>query len=119
MNPAEAQSLLDELEAATVPVGGTVSLFPQDLGITNEVVFLTLDYLVEDVRSARPSSFNIVRHGKSQVTCEWRSFLQGVLDVMNNVLDSGNENGWTAFMEVRELHYCCHESFNIVGRSWK
>ena len=31
---------------------------------------------------------------------------------MSNVLDSGNENGWTAFMEVRELHQYCHEPFS-------
>ena len=71
MNPAEVQSLLDELEAATVPVGGPVSLFPQDLGITNEVVFLTVDYLMQDVKSARPSSFNTVREDEPQVNCDY------------------------------------------------
>lgn len=103
MDPAAVEAVLQDLVMATTPSAtNPVSQFPRDLDTTNEVVGMTVDYLRRDLQSGDPADLSTVsacRLALASLMSVGIS-LQQVVDVINNVLDSSNEGGWTAFSEV-------------------
>ncbi|XP_064396279.1 uncharacterized protein LOC135343205 isoform X2 [Halichondria panicea] len=82
----EVEDLLTSLEEATsVNATGDSTIFPQDLSTTNTIVKSSVNYLVQSVEIASPmSSLN---------------FSEEVMNVLNNVLDERNTEGWERLQE--------------------
>lgn len=102
MDPAAVEAVLQDLVMATTPSAtNPVSQFPRDLDTTNEVVGMTVDYLRRDLQSGDPADLSTVSAWLALASLMSVGIsLQQVVDVINNVLDSSNEGGWTAFSEV-------------------
>ncbi|XP_064407206.1 adhesion G protein-coupled receptor L3-like isoform X3 [Halichondria panicea] len=85
-----SQSEVDDLlvslaEATSVNATGDSTIFPQGLSITNTIVKSSVNYLVQNVETASPmSSLN---------------FSEEVMNVLNNVLDERNTEGWERLQE--------------------
>ncbi|XP_064387576.1 adhesion G protein-coupled receptor L3-like isoform X2 [Halichondria panicea] len=77
----EVDNLLVSLaEATNVNATGDSTIFPQDLSTTNLIVKSSVNYLIQNIESAGPmSSLN---------------FSEGVLNILSNVLDERNTEGW-------------------------
>ncbi|XP_064407434.1 adhesion G protein-coupled receptor L3-like [Halichondria panicea] len=82
----EVDDLLAVLaEATSVNATGNSTIFPQDLSTTNTIVKSSVNYLVQNVETASPmSSLN---------------FSEEVINVLNNVLDERNTEGWESLQE--------------------
>lgn len=61
VNPVAVESILNDLIVATTPsIANPVSQFPSDLDTTNEVVSLTVDFLMRDLQSGDPIKLSTV-----------------------------------------------------------
>lgn len=101
VDPEAVEAVLSDLVVATTPsAGNPVSQFPRDLDTTNEVVGLTVDYLMRGLQSGDPTDLSTVSIN-DLLSCKYGTlFFQQVVDIISNVLDGDNEGGWTAFSDV-------------------